>query len=174
MSNLPELAHLDDSRLQSLADGTLRGPEGFEAREHCFGCAECGAALRTYELLSTQLSALLDPPVPTDFTSEVMQAVSVREQHLAQRRHTLLAAVPAAALAVFAIVGWALSTAPAVHVDRLLESATLLRHLFAALAPVFEAARLPLGLGAFALSSVLFFLLMRTLRPAPTSAAIES
>lgn len=174
MSTFPDLAHLDDGRLQALADGTLRGPEGFEAREHCDACAECGVALRTYELLSSQLSALRDPPVPEDFTSAVMQAVSVREQHAAQRRHTLLAAAPAAALAVFAIVGWALSTAPAVHVDRLLESATLVRHVFAALAPVFAAARLPLGLGAFTVSCFLFALLLRALRPAPTSAAVES
>ena len=168
------LGHLDDSRLQSLADGTLRGPEGFAAREHCDGCVECMATLGMYSTLSTKLSALRDPLVPPDFTALVLAAVDVRSTQLAQRRHTWLAAIPAAAIALFAIVGWALSAAPAAHVDQFIGSATVSRHVFSALVPVLDAARLPLGLGAFALTFFLLLLLSRALRPAGSPSAIES
>lgn len=168
------VAHLDDARLQSLADGTLRGPEGFAAREHCEGCGECAAALELYASLSARLSALTDPQVPPDFTALVLAAVDTRERHLAQRRHTWLAAIPASLVAVFSIVGWALSAAPATHVDRLVESATVSRHLLGAIAPVLEAARLPLGVGAFALTSFLLLLLSRVIRPAQAPAPLES
>ncbi len=158
--------HLTEAQLQGLADGTLRGPEGMAAREHCDACAECGAELSIYAGLMHGLSALQDPPPPADFTGQVIAAIEVREDSHHQRRHTLLAAVPAAALALFAIVGWALSTAPAAHVDALIDGVTVLRHAMGALGPVFNAARLPLGVGAFVLFAAVLTALSRTLRPA--------
>jgi hypothetical protein len=100
--------------------------------------------------------------------------VDVRERQLAQRRHTWLAALPAAALALFAVVGWGLSAAPGAHVDGLVESVTVFRHVFAALVPVFDATRLPLGLAAFALTLAILFVLARTLRTGQPGAAVES
>lgn len=154
--------HLTDIQLQGLADGTLRGPEGLSAREHCDGCAQCGAELAAYSTLSTQLSALTDPLPPLDFTATVLAAVEVREAHLASRRHTLLAALPAAALAVFAVVGWAFS----IQLGHLLDGISTARIVIAVMGGVFAAVKLPLGIAAFVLFAVVLTALSRTLRPA--------
>ena len=160
--------HLTDMQLQALADGTLRGPEGLDAREHCEACALCGAELELYSALAGKLSDLRDPLPPQDFTASVMAAVQVREAHLVQRRHTLYAAVPAAALALFAIVGWGLSAM--VNVEQLVDGFTALRTVVSVLGPVFAAIRLPLGIGAFVLFAAVLTALSRTLRPAYASA----
>jgi anti-sigma factor RsiW len=169
-----ERAHLAEEQIQGLADGTLRGPEGFEAREHCDACAACDAQVASYAALARRLDALVDPPPPSDFTALVLQAAGERELLLAQRRHTWYAAVPAAAVAMFAIVGWALSAAPTVHIDRFLATWTVLRHVLGAAGPVFEALRLPLGIGAFVFAACVFAVLARTVRagmsgPTPAS-----
>jgi anti-sigma factor RsiW len=156
------MSHLTDTQLQSLADGTLRGPEGLAAREHCDGCTECGAELTLYSALNGQLSTLRDPRPPSDFTATVLAAVQVREAQLVTRRHTLLAAIPAFALALFAIVGWTLNT----QVSQLLQSVSVLRMFFGALGPVFEAVRVPLGIGAFLFVALVLTALSRTLKPA--------
>ena len=157
--------HLTETELQGLADGTLRGPEGMDAREHCEACPECNTELSSYTALSARLSSLRDPQPPLDFTPAVLAAVEVREVQLRQRRHTLIAALPAAAMAIFAILGWTFSIGPAAHIDSLVEGVTVLRHLMGVLGPVFEAARLPLGLGAFVFLAVVLKALSRTLRP---------
>jgi anti-sigma factor RsiW len=156
--------HLTDIQLQSLADGTLRGPEGMAAREHCDGCVECATTVTLYSALDARLSALRDPEPPADFTGTVLAAVQLREAHLAARRHTLIAAIPAFALAIFAIVGWGLSTA--VHVDKLIEGVTVLRMVWGVVGPVFVATRIPLGIGAFVFLAAVLTLLSRTLKPA--------
>lgn len=156
--------HLTDAQIQGLADGSLRGPEGLAARDHVDACADCGAEYALYSALAGELFALQDPVVPGDFTAQVMAAVEVRETHFVQKRHTFLAALPAAALAILAIVGWALSSAPAAHVDRLLEGATVLRTVFGVLGPVVEAVRLPLALSALIFLAAVLAILARTLR----------
>ncbi len=167
------LLHLTEEQIQGLADGTLRGPEGMAAREHVDSCEECGAELSMYGALVHRLATLQDPVLPPDFTSGVLQAVEHREHALTQRRHTVLAAIPAAAVGLFAILGWALSVAPTVHVDRFLEVWTVGRHVLSAAGPVLEAARLPLGLGAFVFAAAVLCVLARALRagtqPAPAS-----
>ena len=167
------MSHLTDAQLQGVSDGTLRGPEGLSAREHCDACDDCGSELMLYSALAGRLSALQDPMPPRDFTATVLAAVEVRETQLLQRRHTLLAALPAAALALIAIVGWAWSAGPAAHVDRLVESATELRHVIGVHGPVIEATRVPLALGAFLVLALVLAALSRTLRPAagPRAAA---
>jgi anti-sigma factor RsiW len=160
--------HLTDSQLQGLADGTLRGPEGLAAREHCDGCAQCGSELAIYGSLATRLSAITDPQPPLDFTATVMAAVQVREAHLASRRHTLLAALPAAALAVFAVVGWAFS----VQIGHIVDDFATARTVIGVLTPVFTAIRVPLGIGAFVFFAVVLTALSRTLRP--TYARVET
>src|SRR5437868_5876117 len=111
------IRHLDDAQIQGLADGTLRGPEGMSAREHCDACELCGPELAVYSRLAQRLSLLEDPPVPADFTAQVLAAVDARALAQEQRRHTLFAAIPAALLALAAIFGWAFSIEPAAHVD---------------------------------------------------------
>jgi len=166
--------HLSEQQIQGLADGTLRGPEGFAAREHCDACAACAAETQAFGALVKNLDILVDPPVPADFTASVLQAVSVREAALVQRRHTWYAAVPAMAVAAFAMVGWALSAAPTVHVDRLIATWTTMRHVAAAASPVLQTLRLPLGIGAFLFAVAVLFLLARAIRsnvsgPTPAS-----
>jgi anti-sigma factor RsiW len=156
------MTHLTDAQIQSLADGTLRGPEGLAAREHCESCAACGGELSVYSALTGQLSTLRDPEPPADFTATVLAAVQVREAHLVTRRHTVLAAVPAFALALFAIVGWALNT----QVNWLIDSFSVARTIWVAVGPVFEAVRIPLGIGAFLFLAVVLTALSRTLKPA--------
>src|SRR5207302_1514908 len=65
---LMSMSHLTDTQLQGLADGTLRGPEGMAAREHCEGCSACDAELSLYTALAGRLSLLQDPLPPADFT----------------------------------------------------------------------------------------------------------
>jgi anti-sigma factor RsiW len=166
--------HLSEEQIQGLADGTLRGPEGFEAREHADSCAECSAELAMYGALVQRLTTLQDPAVPPDFTSDVLVAVQKREHALVQRRHTLLAAIPAAAVGIFAVLGWALSAAPSVHVDQLLEAWTVGRHVVSAIIPVVDAARLPIALGAFAFCAAVLFVLARALRGTPQPATASS
>jgi len=156
------MSHLTDTQLQSLADGTLRGPEGLAAREHCDGCAACGAELSIYSALSGRLATLRDPEPPSDFTATVLAAVQLREAQLITRRHTLLAAIPAFVLALFAIVGWALNA----QVNQLIDSVSVLRTVWGAMGPVFAAVRVPLGIGAFLFLAVVLTALSRTLRPA--------
>ncbi len=166
--------HLSEEQIQGLADGTLRGPEGMAAREHAGSCAECGAELSMYGALVHRLAALQDPVLPPDFTSGVLQAVEHREHALAQCRHTVLAAIPAAAVGIFAILGWALSAAPTAHVNGFLEMWTVGRHVVSAAAPVLEAARLPLGLGAFVFAAAILLVLIRALRAGTDPAAASS
>ena len=168
------LVHLTEDQIQGLADGTLRGPEGFAAREHADSCEECGAELAMYGALVQRLATLHDPVLPPDFTSGVLEAVEHREHALVQRRHTVLAAIPAALVGIFAILGWALSAAPSAHVNGLLEAWSVARHVVSAALPVLEAARLPLGVGAFLFSAAILLVLMRALRPTPAPAAASS
>ena len=162
-------SHLTDAQIQGLADGTLRGPEGLAAREHCEDCVECGPELSLYTALATRLSALRDPAPPSDFTALVLAQASLREAQHAARRQTVLAAIPAVALAMVAIVGWGLSTA--LQVDKLIESVTFLRTVFGVLGPVFAATRIYLGAGAFVFLAVVLTALSRTLRPLQARAA---
>ncbi len=167
------LVHLTEEQIQGVADGTLRGPEGMAAREHADSCYECTAELAMYAALVQRLSTLEDPALPVDFTTSVLQAVDQREHALAQRRQTVLAAIPAALVGLLAILGWALSAAPGAHIEDFLQVWTVGRHVVAAAAPVLEAAQLPLGLGAFVFSAAVLAVLVRALRaggePTPAS-----
>jgi anti-sigma factor RsiW len=170
---MSDAVHLTEEQIQGLADGTLRGPEGLVARDHVDECSECAAELEMYGALVHRLATLEDPALPPDFTTNVLQAVERREHALTQLRHTSQAAILAAAVGVFAILGWALSAAPGAHVDGFLEAWTVGRHIVGAIVPVLEAARLPIALGAFVFCAAVLFVLVRTLRvvpqPAPAS-----
>jgi hypothetical protein len=59
-------------------------------------------------------------------------------------------------------------------VNGLLEAWSVARHVVSAALPVLEAARLPLGVGAFLFSAAILLVLMRALRPAPAPVAASS
>lgn len=164
------MTHLTDIQLQGLADGTLRGPEGLAAREHCDRCGLCSSELQIYSALCSQLSTLADPQAPADFTAQVLARVHAHEYRLATRRDTLLAAVPAVALAMVAIIGAGMS----IPVGTLLDGLSVARTLFNVIAPVFDAVRLPLGIGAFFFLAVILTALSRTLKPVHARMAAES
>lgn len=163
------MIHLGEQEIQGLADGTLRGPDGLAARDHCEICPQCDGEVSFYEELAGRLSALEDPEPPGDFTAAVLAAVDHREALLVQRRHTLYAALPAFALALFAIVGWGVSSL--VDVAQVVDNLTALHTLAGVLGPVFAAVRVPLGIGAFVLFALVLTALSRTLRPSYARAA---
>jgi len=164
MTATPTLQHLDDAQLQGLADGSLRGPEGAVAREHCGGCAECQEAFETYQLLIGRLDALVDPPAPQDFTPQLFELIAAHDEQLAARRHISLAAIPAVLVAAFAMVGWGWSAAPGRHLDALMRDFTLCQQLFSVAEPALNSARLPLAAGALAACLAVGVLLVRALR----------
>ena len=156
--------HLDDAAVQQLADGTLRGPDGLAAREHCDACSACAAELAAYAALTGSLALLTDPPLPLDFTAQVLTAAALREEHFAARRQHLLAAIPAAALAVFAVVGWALSAGLGQRVNQIIAGVAVVRQVADVAVPVVDAARLPIALLAFLLCIGIALVLQRALR----------
>jgi anti-sigma factor RsiW len=163
--------HLDDARLQGLADGTLRGPEGLAAREHCEVCPDCAAEVQAYAALAESLSALRDPLPPPDFTLQVLMAAEERERQLESRRHIRLAAIPAGLVAIVAVVGWAVSVRPGQRIEQLVQSVTVLREVYEMVGPVVFAARVPLALGAIAAVCVIGLLLRGALRRGDEAAA---
>jgi len=156
--------HLDDARLQGLADGSLRGPEGLAARGHCDLCADCAAEVAAYAALNLSLGALRDPAPPPDFTLQVLLAAEDRERQLEARRHIRLAAIPAGLVAVVAVVGWAVSARPGQRIDQLVQSVTVLREVYEMVGPLVYAARVPLALGAILAVAVIGMLLRGALR----------
>jgi anti-sigma factor RsiW len=164
MSGARNQLHLDDARVQGLADGSLRGPEGLAAREHCSLCPACAAELEVYSALGGALAGLSDPPPPPDFTLQVLRAVDVREVQLEARRQIKLAAIPAALVAAVAVVGWVLSGAPVQRLDELVHGVAILRELYDVLSPVVFAARAPLALAAVVSAAAIGALLHGTLR----------
>ena len=163
LANFPG-SHLDEARLQQLAEGTLRGPNGLAARAHCDACQECQAELDGYTALARALDGMQDPAPPEDFTLQVLLAVDSRESQLEARRHIKLAAIPAALVAVVAVVGWAFSAGPVQRLDELLRGVTILRGLFEVVSPVVSAARVPLAIAAFLSAAVIGVLLRGALR----------
>ncbi len=160
----PGVLHLDDARLQGLADGSLRGPERLAAREHCDRCSDCAAEVQGYAALHLSLSGLRDPAPPPDFTLQVLLLAEERERQLEARRHIRLAAIPAALVAVVAVVGWATSMRPGQRIDQLVQSVTVLREVYELVGPVVYAARVPLALGAICAVAFIGLLLRGALR----------
>jgi hypothetical protein len=156
--------HLDDARLQQLADGSLRGPEGTAAREHTDSCTECGEGLRIYRSLVGQLDALVDPAPPADFTMQVLEAVSIHEEQLAARRHIHLAAIPALLVGTLAVIGWAFSAGPGQRLDEFLSNFTLCRQVCEAALPALDLVRIPLAIGAFTACLAIGIVLVRAVR----------
>lgn len=163
MSALPPRTCLTDGEIQALADGTLRGPQRRLAEEHCEACALCAGEREIYAALSGQLSALQDPPLPVDFTAQVLAAVGEREQHLVARRQLWWAAAPALLVAVTSVIGWIFLAAPAHSLDELIAGLALWQRLSRVVGPVFAAARLQLAGFALVYAAVLGLLLTRLL-----------
>jgi len=156
--------HQDDAVLQGLADGSLRGPAGAQAREQVEGCAECTGALEMYRGLFGQLDALVDPPAPIDFTAQVLDAVAGHEEALAARRHIRLAAIPAVLVAALAVIGWVWSAAPGQRLDEFVRGFTVCRQVCDVALPALEVARVQLAGGALLACLALGVVLVRALR----------
>ncbi len=165
--------HLDDEQLQSLAEGSLRGPAGLAAREHCDTCAECADSLETYRALCGRLDALTDPPAPAEFTSQLLELISAQDEQLAAQRHIYLAAIPALLVAALAVLGWSWSIAPGQRLNALVRDLALCRQLLAVAQPALETMRVPLAMGALLACAAVGVLLVRTLRaPVRTHSAL--
>ena len=141
------LGCLTEGAIQGLADGSLRGPERMLADEHCASCPRCSTELAAYSALAQRLSALRDPPLPPGFTAAVLAAVEFREQVRDQRHRALLAALPAALIAIGLLLVWAFAH-PAQRLRDLVVGATVCQRVCEATLSVFQSARLPLGLAA--------------------------
>lgn len=66
------MTHLDDIRLQALADSGDGDP-------HITDCATCSDAVASYRRLSARLANLPSPPLTPDFAQNVMRAIAARE-----------------------------------------------------------------------------------------------
>ena len=100
--------HLTDAQAQRLVDGMLSAAEAPAVERHAAACAECRATVETYRVLASALENLEVPPVPEDFTADVLALVEHRERALArERRHALaiLGVLAACTVAAFAIAG---------------------------------------------------------------------
>lgn len=102
--------HLDDDRAQRLVDGLLPEGEAAEARAHAGACAACRLLVDSYRALCEALDGLEAPPVPADFTAEVMARIDERERVASRERRTafgILGVAAGAALVLFAVAGQA-------------------------------------------------------------------
>lgn len=100
--------HLTDAQAQRLVDGMLLGGETAEVEGHARGCLECEALVASYRALGDALGDLELPPLPADFTESVLARIETRERAAVRERTaalSILAAVVAAAVAVFALAG---------------------------------------------------------------------
>ncbi len=152
---------LTDSAIQSIADGTLRGPELFLARQHIDECPRCTADLDFYSGLARDLDKLQAPPLPPGFTQMVIGAVELRERTRDERHRAILSALPAALIALGILFLWAMSGSGA-RVRDLVIGATVAQRVAEASFSVLSAARLPLGIGALLSSVAVFALLVRS------------
>lgn len=102
--------HLDDDRAQRLLDGLLPEAEAAEARAHAGACPSCRLLVDSYAALAEALDGLDAPPVPGDFTAEVMARIDVRERAAARERRTafaILGVAAGAAALLLAVAGQA-------------------------------------------------------------------
>lgn len=168
MSDRISIQHLTDDELQGVAEGTLRGPQRFEALEHCAACEQCGEDLALYTALCERLDGLEDPAVPEDFTVAVLQRADERAELIAQRRQMVLAAIPAAALALFAVIGWVVSMPVGNLVSTAVELVDVAGRVVDVVGPVISAARLQLFLASLAFTAFIAFALFRAVRTTAT------
>jgi anti-sigma factor RsiW len=154
---------LTDVALQSIADGTLRGPERMLAEQHIEECPRCSAELAIYSGLMLKLNSLCDPPLPLDFTAGVMQAVQLREQVRDEKHRALLAALPAALIAVGVLLAWAFSGNVGQRVRDLVVGATVVERVAEATLSVLQAVRVPVALSSLLVLACLLLVLSRAL-----------
>ena len=168
------LGCLTETAIQGLADGTLRGPARMLADEHLMVCARCSAELAIFEGLVGRLNQLTDPPLPAEFTAGVIAAVQLREHVRDERQRAVLAALPAALIAISVLLFWAFSQGPAERVRDLIVGATVAQRVAEASIAVLTAIRVPLALSALVFLVAMLGLLSRALGKLRGAAAAES
>ena len=198
---MSDAVHLTEEQIQGLADGTLRGPEGLVARDHADECSECAAELEMYGALVHRLATLeaqshrryIKSHLPFDALPvwDTVKYIHVgrdgREldagvlEHLVQpvdhpcalsdQRLAIPGQIPQPTDRLGRHEAGAHIIPRAQQVSQRLQ---LGRHVFAAVVPVLEVARLPIALGAFVFCAVILFVLARTLRVVPQPAPASS
>lgn len=168
------LGCLTETAIQGLADGTLRGPERMLADDHLSCCPRCSAELAIYEGLIGKLNLLADPPLPAGFTAGVIAAVQLREQVRDEQHRSVLAALPAALIAIGLLLFWAFSQGPAQRIRDLVVGATLAQRVVEASLSVLEAVRVPLALSALVFLVAVLGLLSRALGKLRGPDAVQS
>ena len=139
---------ITDGALQAMADGSLRGPELFLARQHVDECPRCSAELTAYAALNLRLGQLVEPQLPPGFTAAVLAAVELREQTRDERHRAVLSGLPAALIAFGLLLLWAFGGDTGARVRDLVVGATVFQHVAEATLSVLAAARLPIGVAA--------------------------
>jgi len=157
------LGCLTETAIQGVADGTLRGPERMLAEQHCAECPRCSAELTAYSALAHRLSRLQDPLPPADFTAAVLAAVGVRELARSERRRSLLAALPAAVVALGVLLAWAFLLDPTQRIHDIAVGAATFGRVVSAAGAVVEAVRFPLALMALGVAAAVLAALSRAL-----------
>ena len=165
---------LTDGALQAAADGTLRGPELFLARQHIDECPRCSAELVVYQGLLQQLSALQPPAVPPEFTSAVIATIELRERTRDEKHRALLAALPAALIALAVLFVWAFSGNTGARIRDLVVGATVLQRVAEAVLSVLRVARLPIGISALLCTAAVFAMLARQVAGLRAAGAVRS
>ncbi len=167
--------HLTDAQAQRLLERALQPATDAGVAEHAAACAECGALVESFRLLGEALDGLEVPPLPADFTAQVMARIDDAEQAAARERRWALAL--AAAVLVVAGVGVAAAGATGLGsvVSAASEQLDLALRAFrvgaGVLPGLLSALRLPLLLATTALSLPLFYGLSR-LMPATRTESI--
>ena len=134
------------------------------ADEHLAFCPRCSAELAIYEGLVERLNLLADPPLPAEFTAGVLAALQLHEQVRDDKHKAVLAALPAALLAIGILFFWAFGQgSSASRIRDLLVGATVFRRVAEAALSVLQAVRVPLALSALVFLVAVLALLSRAL-----------
>jgi anti-sigma factor RsiW len=168
------LGCLTETAIQGLADGTLRGPERMLADEHLMICPRCSAELAIYEGLVERLNRLADPPLPPEFTASVMAAVEHQEKVRDDKHRAVLAALPAALIAIAVLIFWAFGLNPTQRIRDVIVGATVAERVGEIALAVLQAVRVPLALGAMACLVAVLVAMSRAMTKLRMPAAVRS
>jgi anti-sigma factor RsiW len=167
--------HLTDAMAQRLADGLLDPTADAGAEAHAAGCPDCAALVESYRLLGEALEDLEIPALPADFTASVLDRIERVEVAQARERRLAVAVLAgvllvAAGALVAAGVGGLASTVGG-WADGLGEASRAFRIGRGVVPSLLSALRLPLLVGAAAVTIPVLFGLTR-LMPAPRTSSI--
>jgi predicted anti-sigma-YlaC factor YlaD len=167
--------HLTDAMAQRLLDGRLEPVTDAGAEDHAQGCAECAALVESYRVLGEALDDLDVPALPADFTASVLERIDLVEARATRERRLALAVLAGVLLlaggALVASGAGGLAATVGGWADGLAEATRALRIGRGVVPGLLSALRLPLLVGAAAVTIPLLFGLAR-LMPAPRTQSI--